>query len=67
MIHIESDRIYSIYVRTNRHVQWQYADYCGRWATPEEAVEKAKERTPGDFEYMIQDLTGDRTYGSVKR
>ena len=26
------NRIYVIYIRTNRRVKWKYADYCGRWA-----------------------------------
>ena len=37
------DRIYVIYTRTNRRVQWKYAEYCGRWESVSRAIEKAAE------------------------
>lgn len=57
MIICETDRIYVILVRTNRRTRWQYATYCGRWKTPEEALEIAKERMGSQpFEYRISDM-----------
>lgn len=68
MIVIETARIYSIYTRKNRRVKWRYADYNGRWETPEKAVEVAKERISGDFEYLIEELDGSVVKtGFVKR
>ncbi|MFQ9716996.1 MAG: hypothetical protein ACLRVB_02455 [Blautia sp.] len=62
MIHIETDRIYAIYVRTNRRVRWRYAEYGGRYETVDEAVAKAKEHYPNDFfEYLIEDITTGKT------
>lgn len=60
MIVIETDRIYAIYCRTNRRVKWQYAEYGGRYRTPEEAIEAAKMHY-GDraFEYMIENPFSD--------
>ena len=60
MIVTETDRIYVITIRTNRRVQWKYAQYAGRWETPEKAIEKAKERM-GDvpFEYLIEKMGTD--------
>ena len=54
----ETERIYVIRTRTNRRVQWQYADYQGRWETPEKAIEVAKERISGSFEYQITTIDG---------
>lgn len=58
MITVETDRIYSIYTRKNRRVKWQYADYNGRWETPEKAIEIAKHRIHGNFEYRIEEIGG---------
>lgn len=58
MIKIETNRIYAIYTRQNRRIKWQYADYMGRWETPEKALEIAKERIEGDFEYRIEEIGG---------
>ena len=52
-----TDRTKAIYVRTNRRVQWQYSEYCGRWRTDEEAISVAAERHKEErFEYRIEDL-----------
>lgn len=59
MIIIETNRIYSIYTRTNKRIQWRYADYQGRWETPEKAIEIATQRVNGDFEYIIEDMEGN--------
>lgn len=66
MIIINDDRSKAIYVRYNRRVKWKYAEYCGRYRTNEEAIENAKTRC-GDksFEYLIEDMEGDRTTGFV--
>lgn len=60
MIVVETDKIYCIYVRTNRRVRWKYAEYGGRYETQEKAIEKAKEHY-GDipFEYLITNLEND--------
>jgi hypothetical protein len=60
MIIIETDRIYCIYVRTNRRTKWQYAEYGGRWETVEKAIEKMIERM-GDasYEYRITTIDGE--------
>ena len=58
MIKIETNRIYAIYTRQNRRIRWQYANYMGRWETPEKALEIAKERIEGDFEYRIEEIGG---------
>ena len=60
MIAIETDRIYVISCRTNRRVKWAYSDYCGRYSTKEEAIDKAKDiygDTP--FEYNIENWDTD--------
>lgn len=54
----ETERIYIIRTRTNRRLRWQYADYQGRWETPEKAIEVAKERVSGRFEYQIELMDG---------
>lgn len=67
MIRIETNRIYAIYVRTNRRVKWPYTTYGGRYETPEQAIAAAKEHM-GDtpFEYRIESLeTGNVTTGFV--
>lgn len=58
MIKIETNRIYAIYTRQNRRIRWQYANYMGRWETPKKAIEIAKERIEGDFEYRIEEIGG---------
>ena len=58
MIKIETNRIYAIYTRQNRRIRWQYANYMGRWETPEKALEIATERIEGDFEYRIEEIGG---------
>ena len=60
MIQIETNRIYVIYCRTNRRVQWRFSNYCGRYSTKDEAISKAKEiygKTP--FEYNIENWDTD--------
>lgn len=59
MIVCETDRIYSIYVRTNRRIQWRYAEYMGRWETIEKAVETAKQRMTEPFEYRVEEIGGN--------
>ena len=56
MIMIETDRIYTIYIRTNRNTPWKYATFCGRYRTPGEAVLQATRRVREPFEYMIGSL-----------
>lgn len=56
MIIIETDRIYSIYVRQNRKVQWWYAEYCGRWESVERVIEEVKSRYSEKTEYRIESL-----------
>jgi len=66
----KTDRTYAIYIRTNKRVQWRFAHYEGRWATPEEALAVAKERHPNiSFEYQIEQLGNRDTIiqGEVKR
>ncbi len=58
MIVCETDRIYSVYIRTNRQVQWQYAEYIGRWETVEKAIEIAKQRVKEPFEFRVEDFDG---------
>ena len=55
---IETDRVYSIYARTNRKVQWRYAEYCGRWESVERAIEEVKSRYSEKVEYRIEELGG---------
>lgn len=60
MIFIETNRIYSIYVRKSGRTKWINAMYGGRYATIEEAIERAKKEmgtTP--FEYIVEDLSGE--------
>lgn len=68
MITIKTDRIKAIYTRTNKRVPWQYAEYCGRWHTEEEAIEQAKEIMGNiPFQYMIRDMETDEcTKGEIK-
>lgn len=59
MIIIQTDRIYSIYARTNRKVQWRYAEYCGRWESIDRAIEEVKSRYTEKVEYRIEDFDGE--------
>ena len=65
MIIMETDKTKAIYVRTNRRVKWQYAEYGGRFTTANEAIERAKERFEDHpFEYLIEDMiTGENVTG----
>lgn len=57
---IETDKIYVLYTRMNRRVQWKYAAYGGRYRTIEDAVYAAKQyygKTP--FEYRIESMADD--------
>lgn len=61
MIEISTTKIYVIYTRTNRRVQWRYAEYGGRYASADEAL-AAAERHYGivPFEYQIENMeTGE--------
>lgn len=53
------ERIYCIYCRTNRRTKWRYAEYGGRYATVEEAIEKAKEHYTEKAEYIVEDMDGN--------
>lgn len=55
------DRIYVIYTRTNRRVQWKYAEYCGRWESVSRAIEKAAELMGAgvSFEYRVENRATD--------
>lgn len=60
MIVYTTNRVKVIYTRTNRKVKWAYSEYCGRWETEEEAIEKAKEFNGNQpFEYRIEDMETD--------
>ena len=61
MILIKTDRVYVAYARENRHVRWCYADYCGRWATMDEAIQKVKDMYDNSVEYMIFNMETDET------
>lgn len=67
MIIIKTDKIYSLYVRTNRRVRWRYSEYGGAYATIEEAIAAAKkhfDNTP--FEYLIENTNTNETInGSI--
>ena len=64
---IETDRIYVVRTRTNRRVQWKYADYQGRYRSVEEAIDVAKERLGNvPFEYDIENMiTGEVITGFI--
>ena len=60
MIIIETDKIYCLYVRTNRRVKWRYAEYGGRYETVEKAIDAVKERFKNErVEYLIESLDDD--------
>lgn len=60
MIIISDNRSKATYARVNRRVRWCYAEWCGRWATVEEAIESVKEHFPGQrVEYRIEDRATD--------
>lgn len=65
MIVIETNRVFAVYVRTNRRVRWQFAEYCGRWESLERAISEAKARTHGTFEYRIEDMSTGKIYQQV--
>jgi hypothetical protein len=67
MIVIQDNRTKAIYIRQNRRIQWRYAEYCGRYETEAEAIENAKSRCEGQFEYMIEDMDGSTVTGLVRR
>lgn len=56
---IQTDRIYSIYARTNRKVQWRYSEYCGRWESINRAIEEVKARYTEKVEYRIEGFGGE--------
>lgn len=67
MIVINDNKSKVLYVRTNRRIKWQYAEYGGRYETIEEAINSAKDHY-GDqpFEYSIDDWdTGETITGLV--
>ena len=62
MIVFYDSRCWATYARTNRRVRWNYAQWCGRWDTVEEAISVVRERFPGErVEYRIHNLTTDET------
>ena len=65
MMIIEDNRCLATYARTNRRIQWKYAEWCGRWATKEDAIASVKEHFPNQrIEYRIEDrATGEITTG----
>jgi hypothetical protein len=68
MIIIKDDRSKVIYARINRRIRWDYAEYCGRWETIEEAISNAKTHFPGlKFEYRIVDMeSGEMITGNAE-
>lgn len=58
MIKVETDRIYSIYVRINSRIPWKFATYGGRWETPEKALKVAEANMDSPFEYRIENFDG---------
>lgn len=57
---ISDNRCLATYARVNRRVQWKYSEWCGRWATVEEAVARVKEIFPGQrVEYRIENRVTD--------
>jgi hypothetical protein len=67
MIVIQDNRPYSIHYRTSRRTRWQYAEYAGRYASPEGAVEELRRRLDGQpAEYLVTCIaTGDETFGTI--
>jgi hypothetical protein len=60
MIVIQNDRPYSIHYRTSGRTRWQYAEYAGRYASPEDAVEELRRRLDGQpAEYLITCIATD--------
>lgn len=41
MIDITDNKPFALYVRTNRHIQWRYSEYGGRYETLKKAIEAA--------------------------
>ena len=57
---ISDNRCLATYARVNPRVQWKYSEWCGRWATVEEAVARVKEMFPGQrVEYRIENRATD--------
>ena len=55
MVILTDNRYLATYARTNRRVRWEYSEYCGRWATIDEAISAVRERhTDGRVEYRIE-------------
>ncbi len=60
MIVISDNRRFATYARVNRRVQWKYSEWCGRWATVDEAIDKVEERFSGQHvEYRIENRATD--------
>ena len=60
MIIINDNKIYVLYVRTNRRVKWRYSEYGGRYESVEKALQSAKEHFNGQwFEYQIENMETD--------
>ena len=60
MIVIQDNRLYSIHYRTSRRTRWQYAEYAGRYASLEDAVEELRRRLDSQpAEYLIHNMATD--------
>ena len=60
MIVVCDDRKLCTYARVNRRVQWRYAEWCGRWATLEDALASVRRKFPqGRVEYRVEDRVTD--------
>lgn len=67
MIVVNDNKSKVLYVRTNRRIKWQYAEYGGRYETVKEAIDSAKDHY-GDqpFEYSVDDWdTGETITGLI--
>lgn len=58
MIIMQDDgKHFAVYCRTNRRVQWRYAEYGGRYESPEKAVEAVAAHYQGQrCEYQIENM-----------
>jgi len=67
MEELKGDRPFSIHYRTNKHVQWKYATYAGRWETEARAIEEVRNRLDGSHgQYLIENMaTGKEAVGTL--
>ena len=60
MVIISDNHCFATYARVNRRIKWKYSEWCGRWATVEDAISRVREMFPRQrVEYRIENRATD--------